>query len=183
MSKRKWIWLICLSPLIGLEIYDGVQGAITGLAMRKYCEAEAGLTLYPNVKYEYGNDGYCFQHYRDGCPNKTVITRSFIPVFGAVSTPQRIYIMSKKHSSFAEEELRVFLGSGLVREVHRYFTEDGESLGEYIYFKPNGVPHSLAGPVMYDLMRSKKFFDGGHGCYIPKIPHPDIDFLLFRSNK
>ncbi len=102
MNRRKWIWLICLSPLIGLEIYDGVQGAITGLAMRKYCEAETGVTLYPNVKYEYGREGYCFQHYRDGCPNKTVITRSFVPVFGAVSTPQRIYIMSKKYSSFEE---------------------------------------------------------------------------------
>jgi hypothetical protein len=112
MSKCKWIWLICLSPLIGLEIYDGVQGAITGLAMKKYCEAEAGLTLYPNVKYERGVNAYCQNRYNEGCPNKTVITRSFIPVFGAVSTPQRIYVNSRKITSLAAEALGVFDGGG-----------------------------------------------------------------------
>ena len=178
MTKRKWFWLICLSPLIGLEIYDGVQGAITGFAMKKYCEAEAGLTLYPNVKYERGENAYCQKRYSEGCPNKTVITRSFVPVWGAVSTPQRIYIMSKP-----EEKTDAFNGGGLVREVHKYFTEEGEQLGEYIYFKPNGVPHFPAGSAMYGLTHSKSFFDGGHGCKVAKFTSPNIDYLLFRTDE
>ena len=180
MSKRKWIWLICLSPLIGLEIYDGIQGAITGLAMRRYCEAETRVTLYPNVKYGGVVNDYCHKINNYGCPNRTVITRSFVPVWGAVSTPQRIYIMSKKYSSSEEEEFGGE-GGGLVREVYRYFAEEGEPLGEYIYFKPNGVPHSITGSLMYSLTRSKKFFDGGHGCKVTGFTNPDIGSSLYRS--
>jgi hypothetical protein len=69
-----------------------------------------------------------------------------------------------------------------VREVHRYFTAVGEPLGEYIYFKPNGVPHSLTGPIMYSLTHSKSFFDDGvHGCSDLKLPNPNIGYALYRS--
>jgi hypothetical protein len=52
----------------------------------------------------------------------------------------------------------------------------------YIYFKPNGVPHSLTGPIMYSLTHSKSFFDDGvHGCSDLKLPNPNIGYALYRS--